>query len=125
MRLISFATLNFDRKLEGIDMIKKILVATMIAASFGGISTSASADVDIYVQIAPPAPRYEVVPPPRRGYVWVPGHWDWRNQRHVWIGGVWVAERPGYRYNQPSWVQRDGRWGLERGRWVRGDRDRD
>ena len=33
----------------------------------------------------------ERVPPPRRGYVWVPGHWAWRRGRYVWVRGGWVA----------------------------------
>jgi len=106
-------------------MIKKLLVAAMFAASLGGISTSASAQVDVYLNFAPPAPRYEAVPAPRRGYVWAPGYWDWRGNRHVWVAGHWEAQRAGYYYNTPQWVQRDGRWHLQRGQWNRGDRDRD
>lgn len=44
-----------------------------------------------HVEVAPPAPRYEVVPAHREGHVRVPGYWDWH----------------------------DGRWYLERGRWHR------
>ncbi len=106
------------------NMIKPILFATLMGASLGAVTPSMAA-IDIYVQVAPPAPRYEPVPPPRRGYVWVPGYWDWRNQRHVWVGGTWARERPGYHYEHSRWVERDGRWGLERGNWRRGDRDRD
>ena len=104
--------------------IKLSLLAAVMAASVGNIATSAAA-VDISVQIAPPTPRYEAVPPPRHGYVWVPGYWDWRGQRHVWVGGTWARERPGYSYRAPRWEQRDGRWALNRGDWVRGDRDHD
>jgi hypothetical protein len=76
---------------------------------------------------APPAPRYERVPAYRPGYIWEPGHWEWRGNRHEWIGGVWLVDRPGYVYNRPSWYERDGRWYMEQGRWTpRGqDRDRD
>ena len=34
----------------------------------------------------PPPPRYEVVPAPRRGMVWVPGHWA---GPHTWVDGHW------------------------------------
>ena len=65
------------------------------------------------------------MPAPRVGYVWVPGYWDWRENRHIWIGGTWVRERPGYVYYQPRWVERNGEWRLARGYWGRGDRDHD
>jgi hypothetical protein len=39
--------------------------------------------------------------------------------------GSWMRERRGYRYNQPIWVERNGRWFMERGHWRRGDRDGD
>jgi hypothetical protein len=103
--------------------MKRTLLITLFAGSLGAISVPAAAAV--YVTVAPPAPRYEVVPSPRRGYVWVPGYWDWRGNRHVWVSGHWVRERRGYHYESARWVERDGRWYMERGRWNRGDRDRD
>ena len=104
--------------------IKRTLLAVMLGASLGSVAVPAAA-VDIFVQIAPPAPRYEPVPPPRYGYVWVPGYWDWRSNRHVWVSGTWVIERPGYYYERSRWVERDGHWYLQRGDWRRGDRDGD
>ena len=81
------------------------------------------------IRVAPPPPRYEREPRARRGYVWVPGYWNWRGNRHEWVRGSWMRERPGYVYAQPSWRQRDGQWYFDQGRWVeprRGrDRDRD
>jgi hypothetical protein len=115
---------------------RKILVSALLASSIGIIPAVASADVGIFLDVAPPAPRYEVVPAPRAGYIWAPGYWDWRNGRHVWVRGHWERERRGYYYHPQRWEQRDGRWTLERGRWdreryvdsrrgERGDRDRD
>jgi hypothetical protein len=40
------------------------------------------------------------------------------------VAGSWVAERPGYYYNSPAWVQQGDRWVLTRGSWERGYRDR-
>ncbi len=82
---------------------------------------------------APPPPRREAVPRPRRGQVWEEGHWDWRGNRHVWVAGHWVKARPGYVYRQPTWQEREGRWEMRRGGWDRDgdgvpnryDRDRD
>lgn len=104
-------------------MIRKVLLAAILAASFTGIATTASAQ--IVVRVAPPSPRAEVVPQLRRGHVWVAGHWDWRNRNHQWVKGHWIRERRGYQYSQPAWMERDGRWHMQRGVWRRGDRDGD
>lgn len=102
------------------------LAAAITLVSLGAATLPAqAAPPAIVVQIAPPPPRMEPVPSPRRGMVWVPGYWDWRGHRHVWVAGTWMRERPGYRYVQPAWVQRGGRWEMQRGGWARGDRDRD
>jgi hypothetical protein len=104
--------------------LQKILLASLIAGSIGSIAAPAVADT-IVVREAPPAPRVERVPHARRGYVWAPGHWEYRHNRYVWTRGTWIRERHGYAYNAPTWVQRDGSWVMERGGWRRGDRDGD
>ena len=106
---------------------RKTLLVGLCAASLGGIAVpmSASAEVTVYFNTAPPPVRFEAVPAARRGYLWVPGYWNARNNRHVWQAGHWERERAGYRYNPPAWTQRDNRWQFERGRWNRGDRDGD
>jgi hypothetical protein len=80
------------------------------------------ADTEVYLNFGPPAVRYERAPSPRHGYVWAPGHWDWRGRQHVWVRGHWVRERPGYVYYAPRWYQDGGRWRFERERWDRGER---
>jgi hypothetical protein len=67
-------------------------------------------------------PVYEVVPPPRAGYVWAPGYWDWddHGHKHAWKQGHWVSERPGYVYEQPRWVRASNGWVLQPERWNRG-----
>jgi hypothetical protein len=99
---------------------KKILLSAIIAAAtIGAVATPlpSFAAVRVYVNIGPPPPQVEIVPPPRYGYVWAPGYWDWRGHRHVWMQGHWIRERPGYMYQPHRWVERDGRWYLERGHW--------
>ena len=71
---------------------------------------------------APPPPRHEAAPRARRGMAWVPGHWEWRGQRHVWRQGYWVKARPGHHYREPRWVEHGGRWNMQPGGW---DRDGD
>jgi WXXGXW repeat (2 copies) len=104
-------------------MFKKILLASMLAASVVSIAVPASAA--IFARVAPPAPRDELVPAPRSGYMWAPGYWNWNHNRHVWVKGSWMRERRGYHYTQPAWEERDGRWHMNRGAWARGDRDHD
>ncbi|NGZ83556.1 YXWGXW repeat-containing protein [Duganella aceris] len=115
-------------------MIKRthtLYAAAMLAlsaAAFAPAIASAQVGVSVVIRDAPPPPRYERVPAPRHGYVWAPGYWDWRGNRHHWIGGTWVTARPGYVYMQPRWEQRDGRWYRQEARWDRGpngDRDHD
>jgi hypothetical protein len=106
-------------------MMKKLLLAATVASALGMAPSISSAAWGVAVNVAPPAPRVVVAPAPRRGYTWVPGYWDYRGSRHVWVDGRWMRERPGYVYAAPNWVQRDNRWVLERGGWRRGDRDHD
>ncbi|AVS89980.1 hypothetical protein C8238_18470 [Paracidovorax avenae] len=111
-----------------------------LAASMGTVTTAAHAATSATVIVqsgpqyvapapvvlerwsAPPPPRYERVPPPRRGMVWEQGHWEWRGRGHVWVPGHWLRARPGYVYRQPGWVQQGSRWEMRRGGW---DRDGD
>ena len=105
--------------------MKRLIIAAALAiGTMGGAVAPANAAI-VVVREAPPPPRDEIAPQARRGYVWAPGHWEWRNRRHVWVKGTWVRERRGYYYNAPTWVERNGRWEMRRGTWVRGQRDND
>jgi hypothetical protein len=116
-----WVTWKRDRSKETNIMLKpKLLLASLAAASaFAAIPLPASAAVGVYVDVAPPPPRYEVVPAPRRGFVWDPGYWEWRHGRYIWARGHWVRERHGMYWHPSHWVERDGRWVLERGGWHR------
>ncbi|ROZ77036.1 YXWGXW repeat-containing protein [Ramlibacter sp. WS9] len=113
-------------------MFKKTLLGAVVAAGslMSLLPTAANAQYTAIVSVAPPAPVYEAAPAPRHGYVWAPGHHEWRNGQYVWIQGHWLAARTGYEYREPRWVQRgDGQWALVGNNWERrgpgGDRDRD
>ncbi|CDG82634.1 YXWGXW repeat-containing protein [Janthinobacterium agaricidamnosum] len=88
------------------------------AAAFLPSQAMAQVDVNIVVNNAPPPPRYESVPQPRRGYVWAPGYWNWDGQRHVWNSGQWLRERSGNQYRRSEWVRADHGWRLVRGGWA-------
>ena len=104
-----------------------ILASSLMSALTLAAAPAAYAQIHgvIAVREAPPPLRAEVVPAPRRGYVWAPGYWNWQGRHHVWHSGTWVRARPGYVYSSPNWVERDGRWEFQQGRWARGDRDGD
>ena len=57
----------------------------------------------------PPPPRAEMVPGPRHGYVWQPGHYRWTGVAYVWVPGRWVGRRTTH------WVE--GRWAFRYGAW--------
>lgn len=68
---------------------------------------------EIIVQVEPPPPQYERMPRPRRGYVWVPGHWEWRPVigRYDWVPGYWERMHPRYRhYVAGHYERRPGGW---------------
>src|SRR5258705_7074962 len=107
---------------------KKVLVSALFAAGMLGgaaMPLPAMAAIEVYVNAAPPPVRYEREPEFRRGYVWSPGYWDYRRDKHVWVKGSSVRERNGFAYEPNRWVERDGRWNLERSRWNKSRRDND
>ncbi len=93
----------------------KPLLAAAFAASLMGFGTFAQAQYSAIVSSAPPAARYEAAPAAREGFVWAPGHWEWRGNEYVWQEGHWMRDRAGYEYREPRWVQRaDRSWYLGR-----------
>ena len=105
--------------------LRKTAMAAMVAASVGfAVVPTPGVARDIDFNVAPPPARVEVVPAARSGYLWVPGYWDLRGQRHHWVRGHYERERRGYRFSEPRWAEREGRWHLQRPRWAR-DRDGD
>ncbi|WP_211209814.1 YXWGXW repeat-containing protein [Uliginosibacterium gangwonense] len=79
----------------------------------------------VHVDVAPPAPRREVVPPPREGYQWRPGFWRWEGRRHLWAPGVWMRAQADAVWVADAW-ERDGRgWRFVPGHWEQVERDRD
>lgn len=104
-------------------MIAKILAVAVIAAGFGSVSIPASAQT--IVRGSPPEPRQEATPAQRRGQTWIAGHWQWKNARHQWVPGKWIANRRGQQYQEPMWVRCDDCWILQAGRWAPRGNDRD
>lgn len=98
-----------------------LLLSALLLLGATVLPASARVDVDIGIGIpvAPPAPIYEAVPPPRVGYEWAPGYWGWADGRHVWIKGRWIGGRPGYHWAPDHWEQHGDRHHFVQGHWVR------
>jgi len=93
------------------------LFASVAAAPFASLDEAEAQEIRL--RVGPPAPRRERRPPPRRGFVWVPGHWEWRRGRYVWVDGRWERERRGQRWRDARWVRRRGEWVFVPGGWIR------
>jgi hypothetical protein len=98
-------------------MRKSSTIAIFALAAAALSSPLAIAATSFELNIGPPAPRYEVVPPPRTGYVWAPGYWDYNGHQHNWRKGHWERERHGEHYVAGGWTEHDGRWHLNQGHW--------
>lgn len=73
------------------------------------------------VDVAPPAPQYEVVPAaPGLGYVWIGGYWNWQLGRHVWVGGRWALPPAGHTWVPHRWERGPRGWSSYPGYWRRG-----
>jgi len=102
-------------------MQSKTLLGAAFAAALLAFGGAAQAQYNATViTVAPPAPRHEILPAPREGWAWAPGHYEWRHGEYVWIEGHWLRERVGYEYREPRWVQRgNGQWVMVGGNWER------
>ncbi len=96
------------------------ILAVALAAGMSMPTAMARSNVEVELNFGPPAPVYEVVPPPRVGYVWAPGYWDYDGHRHVWAKGHWERERHGDHWANGEWHEQDGKWHLDRGHWEHG-----
>lgn len=97
---------------------RKTLLAAVLASSLA-LPLAAGA-VDIYVDVAPPAPVYEQAPA-REGFVYTPGYYQWDEGRrnHTWVKGEYQAQRRGEHWVAHEWRQENGRYRFNEGRWER------
>jgi hypothetical protein len=102
---------------------RSLPVLAMLALTFGALAgmhtSTAQAAIGIDIDVAPPAPRVEVVPAPRAGFVWAPGYWRWNGHAHAWHNGYWIKERPGYHWVPDAWVGNGPHYHYARGHWER------
>ena len=92
-------------------LVTLIVVGALLSPRF------ASAAVDIVSNMPPPAPRVEHEPPPRDGYAWAPGYWEWNGRFFHWMSGTWIPERRGKHWVADHWDQIGNQWHYVRGHW--------
>ena len=100
--------------------LSRTSLSLLLAGCF--VATSAVAQINLSINLAPPAPQYEVIPTMQPGYVWAPGYWGWSGDRHVWVRGRPIAQREGYRWAPDRWDQRDQGYYRTAGHWERDER---
>jgi YXWGXW repeat-containing protein len=94
--------------------VRNLLLSLLLTAAF---AAPAYAQLSVSINLAPPAPQYEVVPVLSPGYVWAPGYWGWNGERHIWIRGRSIVQRAGYRWEPDRWEQRDRTYYRTAGHW--------
>jgi hypothetical protein len=99
--------------------IRNVVLCALITLGSAAMPAAAEVSISINLGVAPPAPRYEVVPGPRSGYAWAPGYWQWEDQRHVWAQGRWVEARPGHYWVADRWEAKDKRYHYKPGHWQK------
>lgn len=97
--------------------IKTILLCAAMGVSAVAMPVISQARINVDIDIAPPAPREELVPAPRAGYEWAPGYWNWSHNKHVWVGGHWNRARHGQHWVPEHWDQRGSKYHFEQGHW--------
>ena|SRR5437016_6320412 len=103
---------------------RKIVISCAIAAAACALPAVGYADYAV-VQVSPPAPVYEPVPPPREGYTWAPGYWRWEGDRQVWVSGHWAGDRAYLVYRDRDYRDRYYRDRDEEHHWWRRHHDND
>jgi hypothetical protein len=91
------------------------IALTGVGAAF--IPELVSAGAEIVTDAPPPPDRVEHAPPPRDGYVWGAGHWEWNGRSYVWIFGTWIPERRAAHRVVARWEQVGTQWHCVAGHW--------
>jgi hypothetical protein len=95
-----------------------LAVALTVVAS-GEFVQPACAGNDIVTDVAPPPDRVEHAPPPRDGYIWGPGHWEWNGRSYIWASGTWLIEHRAAHWIAGRWEQVGAQWHYREGHWER------
>ena len=101
------------------NIVSGSLFALVIGA--GTLLGSTAQAQEIRIQVAPPAPRVEVIGrAPSLNHVWVHGYWNWDPgaRKHVWVAGRFEAPRTaGHIWYPARWVNENGYHVFVAGHW--------
>lgn len=95
------------------------LLAAGVCTGAALMPLTASAGTEVLTDSPPPPQRTEHAPPPRDGYVWAGGHWEWNRHSYVWVSGTWIVERRAARWVVDQWEQVGAQWHYVPGHWER------
>jgi len=104
--------------------IRTVLKSLPLTIALSGLGSAiipglVSAGAEIVTDAPPPPDRVEHAPPPRDGYVWGAGHWEWNSRSYVWISGTWIPERRAAHWIVARWEQVGTQWHYVAGHWER------
>ena len=117
MQSVPTKDLTMNRTMNRTKAIRNLLLSLSLAA--GAFAPPAYAQVSFNINLAPPAPQYEIVPAIAPGYIWAPGYWGWSGEHHVWVRGRTIVQREGYSWSPDRWEQRDRTYYRTAGHWER------
>ncbi len=98
----------------GFGLLVALATPACVVHGSGGMTVHSDADVDVVQE--PPAPRVEA-PPPRSGFVFVRGRWNWSGNQWVWMDGRWERERANMMWSEGRWEKRGTSWHWIEGTW--------
>jgi hypothetical protein len=82
------------------------------------MSLSYSANAQFVVHVRPARPHYVRVVAPSPRHVWIDEDWEWRNGAYVFVGGHWVEPpRKGGIWVTGHWRRRPNGWTWVPGHW--------
>ena len=98
--------------------MKKQIVAAALT-SLIALSMASTAQAQVFVRVAPPAPIVETVPPPPHpGWAWHAGYHRWDGERYVWVPGVYEEPPHGHhRWIEGHWANGRNGYAWHEGHW--------
>ena len=104
-----------------ISEMKAVNILVLLALVLGAtLLTGGCARRTVYVRVAPPPARQEIIPPrPAPKAVWIPGHWKWTGSGYKWVPGHWVLKPAGKAWVPGHWKKTGHGWVWIPGHWRR------
>ena len=93
-------------------LTRKLIIAALLAAgTIGAAATPVANAAATHFEFSFGTPvRHEYAAAHRPGYVWVPGHREWKGHRRAWVPGHWERARGYSGYGYGAYAQHTPRW---------------